>query len=140
MRLADGSGAFPLEMTIMNCTTIITRQELNSSQRMDVTAKLFGVHFPLLLEPYVYAVTEKLADEYSGGYWNLYTLSNGAFFMAPDTEKYFKVVSPNGYEGILSADALGITACLYAFSQLSFTASPTFAEVCADQFKGGGRA
>jgi len=29
---------------------------------------------------------------------------------------------------------LGITACLYAYSQLSFTAGPDFAELCADQF------
>lgn len=29
---------------------------------------------------------------------------------------------------------MGITACLYAYSQLSFTAGPDFAELCADQF------
>lgn len=118
----------------MNCKAIIYRNELTCSGRMDIPAKLFGVSFPLLLEPYIYATTDKLALEYTGGYWNMYTLSNGAFYMATDTDKKFKVASPNGYEGVLSADALGISACLFAYSQLSFTASPPFAEVCAEQF------
>lgn len=118
----------------MNVSTIIYRMELIGSERMDVSAKLFGASFPMLLEPYIYAITGKLAPEYLGGYWNLYTLSNGGFYMALATEQYFKVVSPNGYEAILSADALGIVASLFAYSQLSFTASPAFAEVCADQY------
>lgn len=118
----------------MNVRTLIYREELTGSERTEFTAKLFDVNFPLLLEPVIFAFAGKLSPEYSGGYWRMYTLSNGAFFMAPDTEKYFKTVSPNGYEGVLSADALGIAACLFAYSQLSFTASPAFAEVCADQF------
>ena len=40
----------------------------------------------------------------------------------------------NGFEGTLSADAIGITACLYAYSHLSFTDSPDFAEKCAQQY------
>lgn len=42
----------------------------------------------------------------------------------------------DSYEGILSADALGITACLYAYSHshLSFLDNPTLAETCAEQY------
>lgn len=118
----------------MSCTTIIYCEELAGSERIDVPAKLFGVAYPLLLEPMIFAFAGKLAPEYDGGYWIRYTLSNGGFYMAPATDKYFKVISPNDYEAILSADALGITACLFAYSQSSFTASPAFAEVCAEQF------
>jgi hypothetical protein len=32
------------------------------------------------------------------------------------------------------ADALGITACLYAYSNLSFAAPDTFADICNDQY------
>lgn len=118
----------------MNVSAIIYRKELIGGERMDVPAKLFGIQFGLLLEPVIYAFANQLSPEYQGGLWIMYTLSNGAFYMAPDTEKYFKVASPNGNEAILSSDALGITACLFAYSQLSFTASPAFAEVCAEQF------
>jgi hypothetical protein len=34
----------------------------------------------------------------------------------------------------LSADALGITACLYAYSHLSFNRRDGLAELCAEQF------
>jgi hypothetical protein len=40
----------------------------------------------------------------------------------------------NGYEGNLSADALGITVYLYAYSNLSFSDIRDFAETCAEQF------
>ena len=118
----------------MMCTTTITRQCLTDSERIDFPAELFGVHFPLLVEPIVYAFTESMAREYKGGYWEFYKLSNGGFYMAPDSASYFPVECRNGYEGVLSADALGITACLYAYSHLSFLDSRAMAETCAEQY------
>lgn len=103
------------------------------SQRTILTANLFGVYFPLQLEPFVFAMTSKLSDDYSGGYWNFYTLSNGGFYMAPDSAALFQVVSENGYEGFMSADALGTAACMYAYSHLSFGGG-TFAETCAEHY------
>ena len=40
--------------------------------------------------------------------------------MAPKLDESFRVTADNGYEGSMSAEALGITACLYAYSNLSF--------------------
>jgi len=40
--------------------------------------------------------------------------------MAPDRESFRFCVNTNGYEGLLSADAAGITVCLFACSHLSF--------------------
>jgi len=99
----------------MSCTTIIHRKELNGSERTDVPAGLFGVHFPLLLEPVIFAFAHQLSHEYDGGLWAMFTLSNGGFYMSPANEKYYKVVSPNGCEAVLSADALGyhgVPVCL----------------------------
>ena len=111
----------------------ITRQQVFDDQRIRITADLFGVYFPLRLEPFVYAMTSKLSDDCSGGYWQFYTLSNGAFYMAPDSDGRFQVISENGHECFMSADALGITVCLYAYSHLSFGADE-FAEMCARQY------
>lgn len=116
------------------CITTITRELLADGERIAFTAKLFGVHFPLLLEPFVYGMTGNLTPEYTGGYWAFYRLSNGGFYMAPDSERYYPVACQNGYEGVLSADALGITACLYAYSHLSFSDNPMLAEACAEQY------
>ena len=53
--------------------------------------------------------------------------------MSPRSNTMFAVCCENGYEGKLSADALGIVACLYAFSNLSF-GDGTFAETCAAKY------
>lgn len=114
--------------------TTITRNQLEIDRRVSHTAALFGVHFPMQFEPYVYTVTSALASEYHGGYWQFYTLSNGGFYMAPNADQMFRVSCENGYEGNLSADALGIAACLYAYSHLSFGGDDAFVETCAEQY------
>ena len=111
----------------------ITRQQVAENQRVNITAELFGAYFPIRLEPYIFAMTSKLSDGYSGGYWHFYTLSNGAFYMSPESDGRFQAVSENGHECFMSADALGITACLYAYSHLSF-GEDAFSETCANQY------
>jgi hypothetical protein len=97
---------------------------------MTITEQLFGIHFPLQMEPVIYGITERMAEDYKGGYWDMFTLSNGGFYMAPSDERILHVTCDNQYEGVLSADALGITACLYAYSHLSFS-NTRFARVSA---------
>ena len=109
----------------------ITRQQVSDKQRIQHTAAIFGIHYPLNIEPAVYSITSNLAPDYKGAYWEFYSLSNGGFYMAPDLDKLYKVSCINGYEGKLSADALGITACLYAYSHLSFSNNKAFAAICA---------
>mgnify|MGYP000887162789 CR=1 FL=1 len=53
--------------------------------------------------------------------------------MAPSREKSFAVSAENGYEGELSGNALGVTACLYAYSHLSFR-EDDFAGLCAEHY------
>jgi hypothetical protein len=102
------------------------------ANRVSFVHSLFGIHFPLRLEPTVFHMAGMLAREYRGGYWQFYALSNGGFYMAPDAHA-FEVVCENGYVGQLSAEALGIAACLYAFSHLSF-GGDEFAELCAEHY------
>ena len=47
------------EELIMNSNTMITRQLVDDEQRIEQTARLFGIHFPLRLEPAVYALAGK---------------------------------------------------------------------------------
>lgn len=111
----------------------ITRQQLGIHQRISQTAGIFGIHFPMLLEPYVFAVADGIASDYNGGYWEFYSLSNGGFYMAPASCKPFSVSCDNGFNGVLSADALGIAACMYAYSHLSFTEG-VLAEICTQHY------
>jgi hypothetical protein len=113
--------------------TTITRQLVADGQRTNITADLFGVYFPLQLESFVFAVTSKLSEDYSGGYWHFYQLSNKGFYMAPDDDHIYRVVSENGFAGRLSANGLGITACLFAYSHLSF-GQGDFADTCGQHY------
>ena len=117
----------------MDTTQMITRQLVADDQRTTVTADLFGVYFPLRLEPFTFSMASRLSEDYSGGYWQFYSLSNGGFYFAPDSDGRYHVVSENGHECFMSSDALGITACLYAYSQLSF-GDGDFAETCAQHY------
>ena len=100
---------------------------------MDIVDKLFGIKYVLQLEPTVFRFAEQLATKYSGGYWQFHALSNGGFYMAPRDDTIYSVSCDNGYEGKMTADALGITACLYAYSNLSF-GEGEFAEACAEHY------
>lgn len=108
----------------------VTRELVPEDQRIAVTERLFGIHFPLKLEPVIYGITDRMATEYSGGYWEFFQTSNGGFYMAPAEDRIFHVKCDNMFENDLSADALGITACLYAYSHLSFS-DGRFARVSA---------
>ena len=93
-------------------TNIITAVLVSEAQRMDTADKFFGIRYPLTVEPMVYQFATQLAPAYNGGYWNFYQLSNGGFFMAPKLDESFEVIADNGFKGSMSAEALGVTACL----------------------------
>jgi Antirestriction protein len=98
----------------------IEAREIPNDQRLQALPRHFGRHM-LTVEYAVYAFMRKLANQYTGGYWRYVDLSNGGFYMAPTHETPFNVcVDTNGFEGQMSADAAGITACLFALSHLSF--------------------
>ena len=114
--------------------TIISRRLVPEADRMDFVDKLFGINYVLRLEPTVFQFAEHLAaPQYNGGYWEFYSLSNGGFYMAPRSDTVYNVSSDNGFEGQMTADALGTTACLYALSNSSFS-DGGFAETCAEHY------
>ena len=117
----------------MNNLDSVSSYCILNADRLAFTDALFGINFPMRLEPTVFDMAGRLAPDYNGGYWQFYALSNGGFYMAPQSDTVFAVSCENGFEGQLSADALGIAGCLYALSQLSF-GEGVFAEKCAEHY------
>lgn len=111
----------------------ITATLVPETERMDTADQHFGIRYPLVVEPMVYRFAEQLAEQYIGGYWHFYRLSNAGFYMAPHLAETLRIVADNGYEGSMTVDALGITACLYAFSNLSFNEG-NFGENCGRHY------
>lgn len=97
---------------------IITSQRVEDEKRMDFLPKAFGIHY-LQGEHLVFSWLRELSDDYQGGYWHYYWLSNGAFYMAPHiTSKLRLVWANNFFDGEMSADAAGIVATLYGLNHL----------------------
>ena len=90
------------------------------AQRLNFLPATFGRYF-MRGESLVYAWMRKLSEDYSGGFWHYYTLSNGGHYMAPEMgdARLTLLVEGNGYEGSMSADAAGIVATLFALGQLA---------------------
>jgi hypothetical protein len=98
-----------------------------------MVSTLFAVRF-LWIESFVFDTASSLSEQYDGGYWDYFTLSSGAFYMAPAATCHFRLECANGYEGTLTADAFGITCSLYAYSMLSFSPDADFSELCARHY------
>lgn len=102
------------------CDDEITRAEVPESRRLAVLPKFLGMRLMVIGENLIYSWMGALSPDYNGAQWDFYELSNGGFYMAPaGIEKFNIEVRGNGYSGVMSADAAGITACLFAFGQLA---------------------
>jgi hypothetical protein len=117
----------------MSIIKLITCTTVPESERMNVADTLFGVRYVTLLEPTIFNMAGMLAAAYHGAYWDFYSLSNGGFYMAPRGLDTYDVCCENGFEGKLSGNALGLAACLYAYSNLSF-GGDAFADLSATQY------
>ena len=104
----------------MNQTNCIATTLVADSDRMNFLPKMFGVRRVVRAETLVYAWMDRLCEEYRGGSWHFYSLSNGGMFLAPkQTDGFSVAVDGNGFAGRLSADAAGIVATLFALCQLA---------------------
>lgn len=98
-----------------------------NERRLSVLPKYMSDRFMIVGEQMVYSWMRALCPTYDGGLWDFVELSNGGFFMSPwygqkldNGVEGFKVeVRGNGYTGTMSAEAAGITACLFAYGQLA---------------------
>ena len=109
----------------------ITARRIPDRRRANFVGKLFGISF-VYFESFVFDTAGSLSTAYDGGHWTFFALSNGGFFMAPDSPAKFPVAAFNGYEGELSAQAFGIACCLSSLSMLSF--NPQFSQNCARHY------
>lgn len=94
---------------------------VSDEQRMNILPRYAGKHF-MLLEGLIYKVMGEYSEAYQGGYWIMWELSNGAFYMAPgDRRETFPMIcAGNWYSGTMTADAAGVVACLVAFNRLAW--------------------
>lgn len=100
----------------------LTATLVSDEQRISFWPRHFG-NIPkwTTLEPHIFAWMYRFCEDYSGGIWNFYTLSNNGAFMVPEAtgnhdEKWTLFNSMNGNGAEMSAEAAGIAVCLIAYS------------------------
>jgi hypothetical protein len=116
-----------MENNMINATPV------PDSKRGEHVNKIFGARWTWF-ESYCFDTASSLCADYAGGLWGFFALSNSGFYLAPSMDKNYRVHCANGFDGVLSAQAFGVTACLYSFSLLSFSPDESFARLCADQY------
>src|SRR5258706_7331722 len=100
-------------------TSPITARLIAEDARLDALPRHFGSHM-LRLEDAVFDFMRQFATGYVGRYWDMVELTNGGFYLRTGSEPVAFRVPSNGFEGVMSPDAAGITVCLFAYSHLSF--------------------
>ena len=110
----------PLPPQPARSSPALTATLVQDEQRISFWTGHFGsIPQWIILEPTVFAWMDRFCKDYHGGIWQLYTLSNGGAFMAPEAEsdKLWSLFNPlNGNGGELSARAAGIAVCLMTYS------------------------
>lgn len=104
--------------------------------RLDFLPAFFGPRLMMRGEALVFGWLDALSEDYNGGFWNFYTLTNGGFYMAPASDKRMRLeVDGNGFSRDMSADAAGIVATLFALGQLAAEVEGTDAgDVLIDRY------
>ncbi|CAM4500691.1 MAG: Antirestriction protein KlcA [Legionella sp.] len=94
--------------------------QVKENKRIDFLPGHIGNHF-LRFENAVYYFTKKFCLEYNGGSWDFLNLSNGGFYIKPNSDERFSLfVESNHYEGTVTSDALGIITSLFSLNQIVF--------------------
>lgn len=114
--------------TLMQASVVPLSARSNFWQNHFGTVKGFAT-----FEVVIFTIMGQFCDEYTGGYWEYCTLSNGGAFIYPDLspEKLTLFNMHNGNEAILSPEAAGVAVCLMLYGQWSFR---TESELLVDRF------
>ena len=89
--------------------------------RMKLLPHYLDRHYPAA-ESTVYEWAARLCHSFQSNFRDLFTLTNGGFYMAPSEMGRVHVRwYPNGYNDMMGTDAFGITVTLFALCHLAVT-------------------
>ena len=100
--------------------TPVSSSLVADGDRLDFLPKYFGgIELMVIGELLIYQTADELCPDYKGGYWLFHELSNGGFYMAPDSDAPVRIsVSGNYFDGMMSPDASGVVISLFAINRL----------------------
>lgn len=96
----------------------IVAKLVSEESRSNFLPEHFGSHFAKV-ENLVFDLARQFSDDYQGGLWAFYRLSNGAGYLSLDERKYFDLHTPNGFSAKVNGNIFGLIISLYAINWLS---------------------
>jgi hypothetical protein len=113
----------------------ITARQVPESRRLTFMPEAFTPRMMMRAEGLTYHQASLLSKQYSGGYWEFFTLDNGGFYLAPTCAERFNVsVDSNGYECNVSADAFGVIVTLFVYGALVWIDDETLREKYSNHY------
>ncbi len=98
---------------------MIIKTLVKDQDRLNFLPSKIGKTF-LKFEQLAYGFMSHFCEEYTGGFWNFYTLDNGGILMTLNSDQSFDVVNDmNYFEGLMSAEAASIGVNLFALNALA---------------------
>jgi hypothetical protein len=110
-------------------SNLITTQSVLAADQLTLTRNMFGVPFRLEMIARGFVMT--MATDYRSTPWQLYVLSNGACYTAPQSDQSYHLI---GEKRPLTADGAGLVCSLLSWSYLSFSMDLDFAERCYEAY------
>lgn len=107
-------------MTVLAENSGITAKLVSEEKRLEILPKYAGSRM-IQLEAAIFDAMREYCRDYQGGYWYMYELTNGSFYMAPGRDEMLPMsCAGNFYDGRMSADAAGIVACLVGMNRMAW--------------------
>lgn len=106
-----------------NTSTVppLTRRTMSDEEVLNLITPYYPMYAPLhFFETKVFELLESWCDDYDGGMWKYYELSNGAWYLAPDASKPLQLRDVNGRKHAMTPDGAGLAASLHLLHQLSW--------------------
>lgn len=96
----------------------ITATKVREEDRLDFLPKHFS-RLAVSVETAVYNEMSRICEDYDGGYWEFYELSNGGFYMALESDDPIRVVNSMNYaDEEMTTHSACITTCLFIWNAL----------------------
>jgi hypothetical protein len=88
-------------------------------KRLDFLPRHLGT-LCVRIETLIFSILDQASPDYAGGFWEFFELSNGGFYIAPQTQRRLRMKwDDNYFEREMSAGAAGIAVTLFVLSTMS---------------------
>lgn len=101
-------------MTNTDNQSTLTRRAMSDAEALNLSTPYFPLCGPMeFFETEVFDLLKSWCDEYDGGTWTYYELSNGAWYLSPNATEVYGVKDCYGDKHEMTPDGAGLAATFH---------------------------